>query len=297
MIATKERPKTASKERISTTHPLTEEKIAQYHEDGFVIVRGFFDPQEVEAVRIACEEDPELGGQETEFTDSQGNTSRIAHWTELGDSLLGVIPRLARIVNAAETFLGGECYHWHSKLVKKRPRDEGSFDWHQLFGGVYIAGCLFPDMSACFIAIDSNTRENGCVEVVKKSHLMGRLETANFGEGWQCDPKRMEKVLARLEVVHCEMEPGDTLWTHANTIHASRGNHTDKARTNIICHHNAIWNEPFVREGLEHRAYRPLSELPDSTILEGNYKGVFENHEFLGKQRGYQQIIKRRDMQ
>jgi len=283
-------------DRIQTTRPLTQEEIAQYHEDGFVIVRGFFDPKEVEAVRLACEEDPGISGQETEFADSQGNISRIAYWTELGDSLLGVIPRLARIVNTAETLLGGECYHWHSKLVKKRPHDEASFDWHQLFGGTYITGCLFPDMSACFIAISSNTKENGCVKVVKKSHLMGRLDTANFGKGWQCDPTRMEKVLKRLEVVHCEMEPGDTLWAHSNMIHASEGNRSDQARINLICHHNAIWNEPVTSDELEHRIYRPLYELPDSTILEGNYKGVFENHEFLGKERGHKQILKGNDL-
>ncbi|HAZ46449.1 MAG TPA: hypothetical protein DDW76_32435 [Cyanobacteria bacterium UBA11369] len=37
---------------------MSSEQIAQYHEDGYVIVPGFFDPEEVEPVRIACEEEP-----------------------------------------------------------------------------------------------------------------------------------------------------------------------------------------------------------------------------------------------
>ena len=281
---------------IPTIRPLTQEEIEQYREEGFVIVRGLFDPKELEPIRIACQEDPEILGQEAEFADFKGNISRIAHWNELGENLLGVIPRLARVVDAAETLLGGECYHWLSKLVKKRPHDEGSFEWHQLYGGAYQLGYLFPDLSACVIAIDPNTRENGCLKVVKKSHLMGRLDITEVYEGLMCDPERMKQVLKRLEVVYCELEPGDTLWTHANIIHASEGNYTDKPRTNLICHHNAVWNQPSEVEGIEYNnhPYRPLVKLPDSRILEGNYKGVFENNNFLGKQRAQEQILSRK---
>ncbi|MGB3401440.1 MAG: phytanoyl-CoA dioxygenase family protein [Microcoleaceae cyanobacterium] len=282
--------------QIQTTRPLTPEQIAEYHENGFVIIRGFFEPQEIEPIRIACENDPAIRGQETEFADAQGNISRIAHWTELGNSLLGVIPRLARVVDASETLLGGECYHWHSKLVQKLPQDQGHFGWHQLFGGVYTEGCLFPDLSACLIAITDNTRENGCLQVIKKSHLMGRIETAYVGEARLCNLERMEKIIERLEVVHCEMEAGDAVWTHANTIHASKGNNTDKPRINLICHHNAVWNEPYKREGIHHRPYVFLQKLPDSTILENKYQGVFENQNFLGKEHGYQQIIRKKDL-
>ncbi|NEO56282.1 MAG: phytanoyl-CoA dioxygenase family protein [Okeania sp. SIO3B5] len=263
---------TVAAERVKTTRPLTPEQIAEYHENGFVIIRGFFEPQEIEPVRIACENDPGIRGQETEFADAQGNISRIAHWTELGDSLLGVIPRLARVVDASETLLGGECYHWHSKLVQKRPHDQGNIGWHQLFGGVYTAGCLFPDLSVGFIAVTTNTRENGCVKVVKKSHLMGRVDTAYVGEARLCKPERMEKILERLEVVYCELNPGDAVWAHANTIHASEGNYTNQARITLSVHHNAVWNEPYKIEGLEHRKYIPLQKLPDSTILENKYQ-------------------------
>ncbi|NEP89198.1 MAG: phytanoyl-CoA dioxygenase family protein [Okeania sp. SIO2C2] len=283
-------------EQVKTTRPLTPEQIAKYNEDGFVIIPGFFEVQEIEPIRIACEKDPGIRGQETEFADAQGNISRIAHWTELGDSLLGVIPRLARVVDGSETLLGGECYHWHSKLVQKLPKSKGHFGWHQIYGGVYTEGCLFPDLSACFIAVTANTRENGCVQVIKKSHLMGRIDTSYVGDARLCNLERMEKILERLEVVHCEMEAGDALWFHSNTIHASEGNYTDKPRINLICHHNAVWNEPYKREGLDHRHYIPLQKLPDSTILENKYEGVLENQKFLGKEYGYQQIIRKKDL-
>ena len=125
---------------------------------------------------------------------------------------------------------------------------------------------------------------------------MGRIDTAYVGQARLCNLDRMEKVLERLEIVDCEMEVGDSLWTHANTIHASEGNNTDKPRINLITHHNARYNEPFVREGLHHRRYIPLKKLPDSTILEKKYKGVFLTQKFLGKKYGYEQIIRKKDL-
>ena len=280
-----------------TNFLLTPEQISQYEEDGFVIVKGLFQPQELEPIVKAYEQESKINEQETEFADANGNLARIAHWTELGNSLLGVIPRLNRIVDNAELLLGEECYHWHSKLVRKRPHDQSSFGWHQLYGGVYTEGCLFPNVSACFIAVTENTKANGCVKVIRKSHLMGRIDTAFVGEARLCDLDRMEKVLERLEVVDCEMEAGDALWTHANTIHASAGNHTNKPRINLITHHNARSNEPFKREGgLQHRSYVPLEKVPDSTILDGKYDGVFTSQNFLGKKYGYEQMIRKKDL-
>lgn len=275
---------------------LTPEQIAQYNQDGFVIVRGLFQPEELEPIAKAYSHESEISEQETEFADINGNIARIAHWTELGDSLLGLIPRLARIVDNAELLLDEECYHWHSKLVRKRPHDRSSFGWHQLFGGVYTEGCLFPNLSACFIAVTKNTKANGCVKVIKKSHLMGRIDTAYVGEARLCELERMEKILERLEVVDCEMEAGDALWTHANTIHASQANNTDEPRINLITHHNARSNEPFQRDGLNFRSYVPLEKVPDSTILEGKYNGIFATQNFLGKKYGYEQLIRKKEL-
>ena len=106
-----------------TNFLLTPEQISQYNEDGFVIVKGLFQPQELEPIVKAYEDESFIDEQETEFADIHGNLARIAHWTELGNSLLGVVPRLNRIVDNAELLLGEECYHWHSKLVRKLPHD------------------------------------------------------------------------------------------------------------------------------------------------------------------------------
>ena len=266
---------------ISTTRPLSQEQITQYQENGFVIIRGFFDPEEVEPIRKACEVDPEIKGSQLKFGDPQGKINQGAFWSDLGDSLLGVLPRLARMVNAAEVLLGGEVYHWHSKLVQKKPYSEGRFEWHQGYGVWYYDGCLFPGILSCTIGINNHTKENGCLQVIRKSHLMGRIDHIPDGDSVWADPKRMEQVLERLEVVYCELEVGDVVFFHPNTLHASDGNTTAQTRINMTCHYNLASNKPYWVEGREHRFYQPLKRLPDSAIIDGNYNSVFEEHQFI----------------
>lgn len=264
---------------VKTTCPLSEEQIATYHRDGYVIVSGLFDPEEIEPLQKACQEDPSLNGSQTTVTDSSGLTYKVSVWTELGDALLGVMPRMARIVDSVEVLLGEECYHWHSKIVRKSPGD-GLVPWHQGFGAWYEDGCLYPHIVSCSIAIDKNDRENGCLQVIRGSHLMGRIDNVSIGDSCGTDPIRLNKIMERLEVVYCEMEPGDVLFFHANTLHGSDPNRSSRHRTLMHCSYNAISNEPIFVEGQEHHRYRPLHKLPDSILKDGSYTSVFSTHGF-----------------
>ena len=82
---------------------------------------------------------------------------------------------------------------------------------HQDYGYWYQNGCLFPDMGSAFIAVDPNTRANGCLQVLKGSHKMGRIEHGRYGD--QTGAKR--------ELVYVELDPGDTLFFHSNLLHRS----------------------------------------------------------------------------
>lgn len=278
---------------ICTTRPLSKEQITQYHNEGFVIIPGFFDPEEVKPIKQACEADPELGGAWTKWSDSNGYLNQIVAWTDLGDSLLGVIPRTARMVNATEVLLGGEeCYHWHSKLIVKNPHSQAWIEWHQGYGGWYNDGCLYPHFVTCTLAIDHHSKENGCLQVVKKSQLIGRLDHKIVGgDTLAIDPVWMEKVLERLEIVYCEMEPGDALFLHANTIHCSGNNCTNYPRTAITCHYNAASNEPFSLEKNSHRRYRPLKRLPDTTIIDENYSSVLGSQALMEQGKTFEKIL------
>ncbi|MGB3507933.1 MAG: phytanoyl-CoA dioxygenase family protein [Microcoleaceae cyanobacterium] len=267
-------------QEVRTTRPLSKEQVAQYYEDGFVIVRGLFEPNEVEPLRLACEEDPSIRDSQITVADADGNTYHPCIWHDLSNSYVGIVPRMARVVDAIELLMGEECYHWHSKIVMKRPYDSSRVEWHQGYGGWYDDGCVFPSLITCTIAINSNTKENGCLQVLKKSHLLGRLDHEMVGDTVGSNPERTKEVLKRLEVVDCEMESGDAIFFHANMMHASQPNPTDRLRVLLHCHYNAASNEPIDPKGQEHHLYQPLEKLSDSVIKNGLYNSVFDNQKF-----------------
>lgn len=267
---------------VMTTYPLSLEQIKKYHEEGFVIVPRMFELSEIRPIQEILDVDPALGGSRTICTNRDGGNFQVSLWTELGNTLVGSIPRMARIVDAVEALISRECYHWHSKILSKHP-GEGGVDWHQGYGSWYENGCLFPDLVTCTIALSANDRENGCLEVLRKSHLLGRLTRVGLNGMGSAgpEPQRLEKIMERLELVYCEMEPGDALFFHANTLHGSAGNQSkDRPRHLMHCTYNAADNAPFILENQEHHRYKKLTKVPDDFIKKACYSEVFNEKDF-----------------
>jgi ectoine hydroxylase-related dioxygenase (phytanoyl-CoA dioxygenase family) len=70
--------------------------------------------------------------------------------------------------------------------------------------------------------------------------------------------------------VYVEMEPGDTLFFHANLLHRSDQNRSDKPRWSMICCYNAARNDPYKES--HHPRYTPLHKVPDSAIKEAGLR-------------------------
>jgi len=260
--------------------PLTQDEIAFYHENGYVIIRGLFDAEEMKLVQAVCQSDPNLPSSLKTVIDNQGRSWSAAVWTGLNNSLVSVITQTARMVEAAEKLTNHTCYHMYSKIVQKPPHDESCVYWHQGFPGWYKDGCPFPNLFAnCSIAVTDNTKDNGCLQVIEKSHLLGRIDHVAEGNAEQvrCDPKRITRALEHLKIVDCEMVSGDTLFFHSNTIHGSLQNRTDDTRILMHCHYNAMLNRPS-EERPEAHSCLPLHKLPDSAIKDGVYTSGFESN-------------------
>lgn len=250
--------------QIATDRSLTDAEIAAYHRDGYVLRRGLFAPDEIALLSRTIVEDPAIAKNTYVREDSKGAATELALWNHPGDDVFGAVARGRRIVDSMEKLLGGEVYHWHSKLTMKRPKVGGAWDWHQDYGYWYKNHCLFPLLASVFIAVDPSTRENGCLEVLKGSHLLGRLDHGTVGGQMGADMVRVEQALKVLEHVYVEQEPGDALFFHSNLLHTSGQNTSERSRNVLLCCYNAARNSPFA-DGL-HPSYVKLDKLPDSAV-------------------------------
>jgi ectoine hydroxylase len=243
---------------------LTAEQIEQFTRDGYLMVRALFDTEEMDLLLRIAKCDQQIEQQAHVRLDLSSGQSKLWITGSLGDDIYSAFVRCPRIVDPMEQMLGGEVYHYHHKMMLKEPFVGGAWEWHQDYGYWYSNDCLFPYMASCLIAIDRATPENGCLQVIKGSHHMGRIDHGKVGEQTGADRERVQEALKALELVQCEMEPGSALFFHCNLLHRSEANRSPNPRWSLICSYNAARNP--CREKLNHPSYHRLEKWPDSQI-------------------------------
>jgi hypothetical protein len=245
---------------------ITSKKKEQFNEDGFVIIRNLFSNEEIKKLSKKAHNDLQLDKASRSVDDGKGNAVRLSLWNHPGDGIYGMFARCKKMVESVEKLLGGEVYHYHSKMVLKDARVGGAWAWHQDYGYWYQNGLLFPDLCSVMIAVDKATKVNGCLQVIRGSHKMGRVNHVLSGDQAGADMERVNEVLKVREKVYCEMEPGDALFFHSNLLHASDQNKSEYSRWSMICCYNKAANNPYKES--HHPSYVKLNKVEDNMILE-----------------------------
>ena len=247
---------------------VTATQISEFDTTGYLLVRQLFDPEETQLLIRIAKQDRAMD-QARVTKDAQGGVSRLSLRNTLSDDIYSACVRCERVVATMEKLLGDEVYHFHHKMMLKEPRVGGAWEWHQDYGYWYKNNaCLFPDMASCMIAVDRATKENGCLQVIKGSHKLGRVDHGLTGTQTGADMERVTAALQRMELVYCELEPGDALFFHSNLLHRSDQNKSPNPRWSLICCYNTKHNDPFKVIPNSHPNYHYLERWPDAKIKE-----------------------------
>jgi ectoine hydroxylase len=245
----------------------TAEHLHQFQTDGFFVVENLLSAEEVELLKQIARADRQMQLEAASRADGEGGAIRLVVENEIHDDIYGAIVRSRRIVDTMEQLLGDEVYHYHHKMILKEPFVGGAWAWHQDYGYWYHNGCLAPWMASCLIAVDRATRANGCLQVLRGSHLLGRFDHGKVGEQTGiADLERLEAALARAELVYCDLEPGSAIFFHCNLIHRSDQNKSPDPRWAYICCYNTRRNDPYKES--RHPRYTPLEKWDDRRVLE-----------------------------
>lgn len=240
--------------------------LLQFQRLGFYLARNLFETDEMQALLKFARGDSKLTSEAYVRRDSTGGESKLALRNDLDDeSPYTAIVRSERVAKTMELLLGDEVYHYHHKMMLKEPRVGGAWEWHQDYGYWYQNGCLYPDMASCLIAVDRATQENGCLQVLSGSHLIGRIEHFTTGDQKGADSARVAQAIKRHELIYCEMNPGDALFFHGNLLHCSSKNLSPHPRWSLICCYNTKHNDPYITDG-RHPNYIPLEIWDDHKV-------------------------------
>jgi ectoine hydroxylase-related dioxygenase (phytanoyl-CoA dioxygenase family) len=249
---------------VNRSSLISEKQLAAYRGDGYVVIPRLFAPDEIEILRHVAERELPSSEILTKL-DQAGNKVSLKMWNHAGDDIYGMFSRNERVVRTMEHLVGGEVYLYSAKMILKNARDGGAWEWHQDYGYWYHNGCLAPDMASCLIAVDRNTEENGCLQVLRSSHRLGRLDHIRENEQYIADSERVNVAVNVFESVSIPLEPGDAIFFHCNLLHRSNANNSDQRRWNFICSYNAISNRPYKR-AREYGHDTTLETVPSGAI-------------------------------
>ena len=162
-------------------YALSAAQVAQYEEEGFLLLPDFFPRQDMDQMLAIARADKALQDNANDRLDSAGKVSRLSLRYDLPASVYSAYARHRAIVEPMEQLIGQEVFHYHHKMMLKEPRVGGAWEWHQDYGYWY-ANFLRADMASCMIAVDRANRENGCLQVLKGSHKLCLLYTSDAAD-------------------------------------------------------------------------------------------------------------------
>lgn len=244
----------------------SEENKNTYHDSGFILVKSLFSKEEIQKLKGFAEK--EIRPEEMMVKgDQSGNLTKLKMWDRPNDDIYGMFSRNERIVNNMEILLREPIYLYSAKMILKNAREGGAWEWHQDYGYWYNYGCLMPTMSSCTIAIDRATKQNGCLQVLRHSQKVGRINHDRVNDQTVADNERVQECIKRFELEYIEMDEGDALFFDGNILHASNSNQSDFNRWSFIASYNTISNRPY-KKVREYGNYEPLVKVPNSAILD-----------------------------
>src|SRR5437870_3198821 len=113
-----------------TTTRLSDDELATFETDGYLLARGLFGGDETNKLMAYAQSDPTFGNSLYGRKDASGMETKLALWNNAGNDLYSMFSRSRRIVDRMEQILGGEVYHYHTKMMLKEPRVGGAWEWH-----------------------------------------------------------------------------------------------------------------------------------------------------------------------
>jgi ectoine hydroxylase-related dioxygenase (phytanoyl-CoA dioxygenase family) len=131
------------------------------------------------------------------------------------------------------------------------------------------------------VALTPANKQNGCLQVIKGSHKLGRINHGFAGEQVGADMVMVNNALKTMDLVYVEIEPGDALFFHSNILHRSEANLSDHPRWSIISFYASQSNLAYNENSTSWKT--PIEIVPDNAITDWESTSL-SNADFLKKE-------------
>ena len=260
------------------------EQIKTYHRDGYLLVKNFCSMEEINTLYATAIGDDAMLNNALDLNDQSGKKTKLSLWFTPGNDVFGYLTRSEKMVRSTAQLLDSDApvCHFHSKLMQKEPRVGGAWEWHQDYGYWYKNQFMFPDqLISVMIALTEANKENGCLQIISGSHKLGRVNHGFAGEQVGADMVMVNHALKTMELIYCEIEPGDALFFHSNLLHRSEANLSEHPRWSLISCYSSQSNLAYNETSTSWKT--PVDIVPDEAILQWEAESL-SNADFLKKE-------------
>ena len=236
----------------------TQELSRQFREDGFVLVRDFFSPQEVDELeenidRYIAQVLPTIERIHVVYESGWSGPIKQFSRLERYDSYFANVLNRPDVIQMLSACLGAEIEPLTTEVFYKPARVGSPALYHQ--ENAYF-NYLPPYGIVAWIALDDTTLENGAVHFARGSHRLGELPHAQTGKA--LFSKALDGIpdKDRYPEVPALLRRGDASIHHFLTIHRSGPNITDRNRRGFVLDYkakNALVNQETAREHQEYK--------------------------------------------
>ena len=216
--------------------------LTHYWREGYAIVRGFFDPDEVAEIAAATDQLYEEGvahgrcfrhGNLFYNVAREGGGDphvRMVQWPSYHQPVLNRVRLDRRFAELLEPLVGGDLKQIINQVHWKAPGSLGDFAWHQdsRFRRPPVA---YRNLATAYVqtglAIDPHTPESGCMRFIPRSHLRGDLgmDCSELVLGSAMKDSVLDQVgLSDDDAIDLTLEPGDLALWSPYLVHGSGKN-------------------------------------------------------------------------
>jgi ectoine hydroxylase-related dioxygenase (phytanoyl-CoA dioxygenase family) len=206
---------------------MTPEDRKFYDENGYLLVRGLFSPEEAADYRARIHAIADRQG-ETDATWASvqtGTKIQHSHDIQFKDAAFTRLLTDPRLTDVAQDIIGPNVQLHHNKMFIKPPEKGSPFPMHQDYP-------YFPHRDHSMIAVilhfDDAPVEKGCVCVYPGTHKLGPLPS----EG--ADHHVSTETYPISGATTIEAKAGDALFFHYLLVHGSGVNVSDEPRTTLL---------------------------------------------------------------
>lgn len=233
---------------------LTKEQIAAYDRDGYLILRGLFDPAETALLQRDAEmlRTTQRGHPDANVIEKDGTSIRAAWAIEIDSAACAAAYRLPRVLGPVTQLLGDDVYLYQSRLNYKVAGKGDVFQWHQDYTSWYMDGMPHGghrDMLTVLIILDDTKTENGPLRFIPGSHAEGMIDP--IYDTWTTSyplhivpDEKVASLSAKRDIVECTGPAGTVVIFCGNLVHSSTENRSNRDRRNLYFAYSRGDNRP-----------------------------------------------------